>query len=297
MFKRVGILGHPLRPATGALCDAVAEQLSARHVLTWCNSTWHAETVRAQIAESDLVIAIGGDGSMLRAARVCAAYNVPVFGINAGHLGFLTEVSADEWQSVIEPLLSGAFWIEERLMIHAEAWRGETLIAQGEALNDAVISRGAVAKSVLLDAFIDGGWTTQYNADGLIIATPTGSTAYALAVGGPILPPTLKNILVVPVAPHLTLDRPIVLAEGATIEVTVAERTSTDVTLTLDGESLCSLVPNDCVVVSASAYVSRFVRLRERNYFYRSLLDRMEPRLSPRRESAAPRRSALERKT
>ena len=297
MFKRVGILGHPLRPATGELCDAVAQHLSARQVATWCNSTWNAETVRALIAESDLVIAIGGDGSMLRAARVCAAHDVPVFGINAGHLGFLTEASTAEWQSVLETLLSGQFWIEERMMIHAEAWRGETLIAQGEALNDAVIGRGAVAKSVLLDAFIDGDWTTQYNADGLIIATPTGSTAYALAVGGPILPPTLKNILVVPVAPHLTLDRPIVLAEGATIEVEIAARTSTDVTLTLDGESLCSLVPNDCVVVSASAHVSRFVRLRERNYFYRSLLDRMEPRLSPRREGVSPRRSALERKT
>lgn len=296
MFKRVSILGHPLRPAASALCDAVAEYLAARNVQTWCNSSGNVELARSLIAESDLVIAIGGDGSMLRAARLCAAHNVPVFGINAGHLGFLTEASAAEWQLFLDKLLNGDHWIEERMMIHTEAWRGERLIAHGEALNDAVISRGAVAKSILLDAYIDGGWTTQYNADGLIIATPTGSTAYALAVGGPILPPTLKNILVVPVAPHLTLDRPIVLAEGATIEVLVAERTSTEVTLTLDGESLCSLLPNDCVIVSASAHVSRFVRLRERNYFYRSLLDRMEPRLSPRREGVSPRRSALEKK-
>ncbi|PJF35421.1 MAG: NAD(+) kinase [Candidatus Thermofonsia Clade 1 bacterium] len=285
MFQRVGILGHPLRPATGELCSAVANSLNARSVSTWCQPVWNAASVRPLVAQSDLVIAIGGDGSMLRAARVCAEFKVPVFGINVGHVGFLTEAGLHEWDILLGDLLNGHFWIEERMMIHAEAWHENRCIAQGDALNDVVISRGAVAKSILLDAFIDGDWTTQYNADGLIVATPTGSTAYALAVGGPILPPTLKNILVVPVAPHLTLDRSIVLAEGATIQVVVSERTSTEVTLTLDGESLCSLVPNDSVKVYASQHVSRFVRLRERNYFYRSLLDRMEPRLSPRRSA------------
>ncbi|MFN7208851.1 MAG: NAD(+)/NADH kinase [Aggregatilineales bacterium] len=296
MFKRVGILGHPLRPATGELCSAVAHSLAQRGISTWCNPKWDAQSVRPLIAESDLVIAIGGDGSMLRAARVCSEYGVPVFGINVGYLGFLTEASLNDWDALLGDLLGGGYWIEERMMIHAQAWRGESLLAEGDALNDVVVSRGAVAKGILLDAFIDGDWTTQYNADGLIIATPTGSTAYALAVGGPILPPTLKNILVVPVAPHLTLDRPIVLAEGATIDVIVAPRTTTDVTLTLDGESLCNLVPNDSVTVYASEHISRFVRLRERNYFYRSLLDRMEPRLSPRPQGAPPRRSLLERK-
>jgi NAD+ kinase len=297
MFKRVGILGHPLRPATGELCGAVAHSLAERGIAAWCSPVWDAQSVRSLVAESDLVIAIGGDGSMLRAARVCSEHGVPVFGINVGYLGFLTEASREDWDTLLGDLLAGRYWIEERMMIRAEAWRGEALLAQGDALNDVVISRGAVAKSILLDAFIDGDWTTQYNADGLIIATATGSTAYALAVGGPILPPTLKNILVVPVAPHLTLDRPIVLAEGATIEVIVAERTSTEVTLTLDGESLCSLLPNDSVIVCASEHVSRFVRLRERNYFYRSLLDRMEPRLSPRPQGAPPRRSLLEGKS
>ncbi|MCE7946105.1 MAG: NAD(+)/NADH kinase [Chloroflexi bacterium CFX4] len=297
MFERVGILGHPLRPATGEVCSAVASSLTARGVAAWCSPAWDAESIHRLVAESDLVIAIGGDGSMLRAARVCSEHNVPVFGINAGYLGFLTEASLADWDNLLSDLLSGQYWIEERMMIRAEAWHADALIASGDALNDVVIGRGAVAKSVLLDAFIDGDWTTQYNADGLIIATPTGSTAYALAVGGPILPPTLKNILVVPVAPHLTLDRPIVLAEGATIEVIIAERTATDVTLTLDGESLCSLVPSDSIIVYASEHVSRFVRLRERNYFYRSLLDRMEPRLSPRREGAPqPRRPDLEKK-
>ena len=144
-----------------------------------------------------------------------------------------------------------------------------------------VISRGAIAKSVLLETYIDGGWTTTYHCDGLIVATPTGSTAYALAVGGPILPPELKNILVVPVAPHLSMERPMVLSQGATVEVTV-DPTGTEVVLTVDGELLVGMESSDHVVIRASDSISRFVRLRERNYFYRSLLDRLEPRVPAR---------------
>ncbi|NDJ76229.1 MAG: NAD(+)/NADH kinase, partial [Chloroflexi bacterium] len=122
---------------------------------------------------------------------------------------------------------------------------------------------------------------TTYHGDGLIIATPTGSTAYALAVGGPILPPELKNILVVPIAPHLSMERPIVLAQGATVRVVIEPSTQAEVVLTVDGELVASLEAADQVVIRASDRVSRFVRLRDRNYFYRSLLDRLEPRVPP----------------
>jgi NAD+ kinase len=205
--------------------------------------------------------------------------NVPVFGINAGHLGFLTEVSPDGWEGALPRLLSGDFWIEERMMIHSEVWRGEERICHESAVNDVVVARGAVARSVLLEMHIDDGWATSYNADALIIATPTGSTAYALAVGGPILPPELKNILVVPVAPHLSLDRPLVLSEGATVEIVIHEDTQTDVMLNVDGDRITTLQPGDVVSVQSDTHVCKFVRLRERNYFYRSLLDRMEPRM------------------
>lgn len=284
MFKRIGVLGHPLRPATGEVCSDVARHLRARGIDAWCDSTWDGDSIQQALVGTDLIVAIGGDGSMLRAARVGSQQDIPVLGINAGHLGFLTELSLDSWHESLDTLLGGKFWIETRMMVHCEAWRDGEIVRSEEALNDVVVSRGAVAKSILLETYIDSEWTTDYNADGLIIATPTGSTAYALAVGGPILPPTLKNILVVPVAPHLSLDRPLVLSEGATVQVRISPRTLTDAMLTVDGESLIELVAGDAVTVCASQNVSRFIRLRDRNYFYRSLLDRMEPRVPSRRD-------------
>jgi NAD+ kinase len=236
---------------------------------------------------SDLVIAIGGDGAMLRAARVCAPENVPVLGINAGRLGFLTEISPEDWERSLTALLEGRYWVEQRMMIRCAVVRNGATMTHGDALNDVVISRGAIAKSVQLEMYIDGGWTTTYHCDGLIIATPTGSTAYALAVGGPILPPELKNILVIPVAPHLSMDRPLVLSQGATIEVVVDPQSTAEVFLTVDGEMLDSLESSDQVVIRASDSISQFIRLRDKNYFYRSLLDRLEPRAPDRSRSRA----------
>src|SRR5262249_30744762 len=161
--------------------------LLRRAIETWSRTTWEKDAVAPLIQGSDLVIAIGGDGAMLRAARVCAAAKVPVFGINTGHLGFLTETSPAGWEHSLEYLLRGDYWIEERMMLRAEAWRADELLVRSgapDALNDVVISRGASARSILLELYIDDGWATTYNADGLIISTPTGSTAYALAVGG-----------------------------------------------------------------------------------------------------------------
>ncbi|MHB8753053.1 MAG: NAD(+)/NADH kinase [Aggregatilineales bacterium] len=280
-LQRIGILAHPLRPGAGQVSEQVEAFLRACGLNVWRHTTWESETVTPLVADSDLVIAIGGDGAMLRAARLCAPADVPVFGINTGHLGFLTESSgADEsWKAAIKQLLAGNFWIEQRMMITSEAWHGGQLLCRGDALNDVVISRGTVARSVFLELYIDGGWTTTYHADGLIIATPTGATAYALAVGGPILPPELKNILVSPIAPHLSMDRSMVLAEGAAVEVIITPDTTIDVVLTVDGENTAILSAGDRVLVRASEQHSHFVRLRERNYFYRSLLDRMEPRI------------------
>jgi len=278
-IKRIGILAHPTRPQTAPVAQRIAETLQARGLEVWQFSEWNEDDVRQCITGTDMVVAIGGDGAMLRAARVCAPFRVPVLGVNMGHLGFLTEIQREEdWEATVDPVLAGKYWIEQRMMIAVTAHNGGRVVAQSDALNDVVISRGAVTRLIRLDTYIDHDWTTTYNADALIIATATGSTAYALATGGPILPPELRNILVVPVAPHLSLERPIVLPEGAIIEVRVTPDSQSEIVLAADGEPLCDLCSGDRVSVQASEHVSSFVRLRERNYFYRSLLDRLQPR-------------------
>ncbi|HEX3051123.1 MAG TPA: NAD(+)/NADH kinase [Aggregatilineaceae bacterium] len=184
LFHRVGILAHPLRPATAPIAQTIARWLLDQGIDTWVRTVWDTSRARPLVHGSDLIIAIGGDGAMLRAARICAPEKVSVLGINTGYLGFLTEVSPDEWEASLKTLLAGNYWIEQRMMIQCEVRRGEVVLTQTEALNDVVISRGAIARSVRLNTHIDGGWATTYHGDGLIIATPTGSTAYALAVGG-----------------------------------------------------------------------------------------------------------------
>lgn len=281
-IKRVGVLAHPVRPHTAPVAEHIAATLRAHDLDVWAYTVWDEDDVRGQITGTDLVIAIGGDGAMLRAGRVCAPDGVPVLGVNMGHLGFLTEVQdLNEWDETLAAVLAGNYWIEQRMMIRATGLRNGSELFAADALNDVVISRGSVMGIIRVHTYVDGDWTTTYTADALIIATATGSTAYAPASGGPILPPEVRNILIVPVAPHLSLDRPIVLPQGVMVEVVVSEDTRTETVVAVDGATLGELNPGDRVRIQASDCVSRFLRLRERNYFYRSLLDRLEPRTPP----------------
>lgn len=284
-YNRVGVLAHPLRPQTFPVAAQIAEYLEAQNIDTWIYTRWEESDVTERIQGCDLVVAIGGDGAMLRAARVCAPKQVPVLGINMGQLGFLTEIPGpDAWEVPLARVLDGGGWIEERMMVQAAHTRGPYTLATGDALNDIVISRGIVPRTIRLETYIDNDWATTYNADALVIATATGSTAYALACGGPILPPELRNILIVPVAPHLSMERPIVLSQGSTVQVVAAEDNSSEMVLTVDGIDMGEVEPGDTIRVQASQHISRFVRLRERHYFYRSLLDRLEPRVQVRHQ-------------
>ncbi len=271
-MKRIGLLHHPKLPATRSLADSLARDIEAQGAAAWVGSTWDEAAVRAEIARLDVLITLGGDGSILRAARMACDHRVPVLGVNLGRLGFLAELEPDEWQEALPRLLRGDFWIEERMMLYAEHRRGAERRGY-EALNDVVVSRGSLARIVRLETHIDGGYLTTYAADGLILATPTGSTAYAHAAGGPILPPELKNILLIPIAPHLSMDRAIVLSQGAMVRVLV--RTDHQAILTVDGQFEYELQDGDWVTVQASRYVSRFVRFQDRTYFYRTLMERL----------------------
>ncbi len=270
--RRVLLLSHPRLGASALLAREMAGQVRA----------WGMTAEQVPESESlpeyglgagDLVVALGGDGWMLRAGRLTAKAGVPVLGVNLGRLGFLAEVQPDEWRSVFEHIRVGDYWIEQRMLLQTTLWRSDQQLLSFEVLNEVVVSRGAMVRPVRLEAYIDGGLLTTYVADGLIIATPTGSTAYALAAGGPILPPDLKNILLLPVAPHLSIDRAIVLARGTT--VTVVVRTEHDAVISGDGAIEQPLADGDRTVVEASPHVARFVRVQDPSYFYRTLMERM----------------------
>jgi NAD+ kinase len=251
----------------------MARQAQELGLSTWIGSTWDEPAVGEQVADLDLLVTLGGDGSILRAARMSCKYEVPVLGVNLGRLGFLAELEPGEWPDALPHLVNGDYWIEERMMLYAEYRRGAECRGQYEALNDVVVSRGSLARMVRMEAHIDGGYLTTYAADGLIISTATGSTAYAHAVGGPVLPPELKNILLIPIAPHLSMDRAIVLGRGDTVKVQI--HTDHQAILTVDGQFEYELQDGDWVTVQASRHTSRFVRFRDRGYFYRTLMERL----------------------
>jgi NAD+ kinase len=221
----------------------------------------------------DLLIVLGGDGTMLRAGHLCGPCEVPVLGVNLGRFGFLTEVSREGWQAALEHVLKGEFWLERRMMLRAELLRGGQTHGTWDVLNECVVGRGEMVRPVRLTAEIDGRYLTTYVADALIVASPTGSTAYALAVGGPILPPELRNILIVAVAPHLSVDRALVLHEGSRVRVTV--HTDHQAALSADGQSPVRLENGDQVEVRASDHTVLFARVRDPGYFYANLTSRM----------------------
>jgi NAD+ kinase len=274
--KTVGVLYNP----------RIAHALPlAREVVAWIEER-QQERVQVCTAteapdalcwpEIDLLVTLGGDGSILRAAHAAAAYSTPILGINLGRVGFLTEAEPENWQDVLACVLKDDYWTERRMMLQAVARRDSEVLGHAEALNDVIVGRGARAQQVHLYTEVDGGYLATYVADGLIVATPTGSTAYALAAGGPVLPPQLRNILLTPVAPHLSMERPVVLSEGVTVHVVVTG--GRPAVLTVDGEVQAELESGDEVVVEASPHVTCFARVQEQTYFYKTLVARLVPR-------------------
>ena len=214
----------------------------------------------------DVVLVLGGDGTMLNVSRLVAEKGIPILGINLGSLGFITEVSRDEIFNVVDKMLNGGCVIEERMMLSASILRNGKKISEYTVLNDVVINKGALARIIDLETNINSSYVTTFKADGLIISTPTGSTAYSLSAGGPILYPTLGSIVLTPICSHTLTNRPIVLPDDFKIEI-IIKSLSEDVFLTLDGQVGFSLRIGDVIEVNKSDYKAKLLVPAERDYF------------------------------
>lgn len=222
---------------------------------------------KAQIAAlADLVLVLGGDGTMLNAARLVEEQGVPILGINMGGLGFLTEVSVEHLYPSLEKVFAQEFSVEDRLMLRARMHRHEEHVAHATVLNDVVISKGTLARMIEIQIAIDGQLVTRLRGDGLIVSTPTGSTAYSLSAGGPIIAPSVQALILTPICPHTLTHRPLVVPSSAALEVTLASQDEGAMT-TFDGQVGIAMIQGDTVAIRASEHRTRLIRFPDRTYY------------------------------
>ena len=272
---RIAIVVRP--GSTDTLSEgAVIQQWLKSHGVSSTVTTTDNQHLRRKISqgEYDLLIALGGDGTMLRAGHLAAPQGLPILGINLGKFGFLMQLSREDWADTLPRLLAGDYKVENRMMLQAQQWRGDERLRTSQVINEVVVARGQVVRPIRIHAEVDGYPLASYVADGLVASTPTGSTAYALAVGGPIMPPELRNILIMPVAPHLSMDRAVILPEGASVVITVDS--DHEAVMSVDGHEPALISNQDRVTVTASDLSVKFVVFQEPGYFYRNLSNYME---------------------
>jgi len=243
-------------------CEVVIELDTARNMGI---SDYPVLTVPAIGAQCDLGLVVGGDGTMLGIGRQLAHFGVPLIGINQGRLGFITDIPFDSFAATLAPMLRGEFEEDHRSLIHARVMRDGSCVFDALAMNDVVVNRGATSGMVELRVEVDGHFVANQRADGLIIATPTGSTAYALSAGGPLLHPTIPGWVLVPIAPHTLSNRPIVLANAGEIAIEIVA--GRDASASFDTQSLASLLHGDRIVVTRSKHHVRFLHPKGWSYF------------------------------
>lgn len=273
--EKIAVMANPNIPQSMDVAEKVHAFLAENGTESQTGSLYD-EGLRELVENQtfDMVIALGGDGTMLRAGHLCAPADVPLLGINVGHFGFLVELKREDWQNFLPKLFTGDFRYEERMMLHARCVRNGEEQTAFDVINDVVVARGQFVRPIEVEAYLNGSYITGYVADGLIAATPTGSTAYALAAGGPILPPEIRNILLMPVAPHLSIDRAVVLSEGASVFIKV--KTTHEAVVSVDGQDPVHLASGDGVRINAHKKSLFMVRFEDPGYFYRNLTSYME---------------------
>jgi len=269
-MKKIGIIYHPLNKGAPSLAKKLADFLGTREVSAWLCSAWEEKQAMEQVTGTDLVLTIGGDGTILRAAQVVAPHSIPITGINLGKLGFMTELTADEAMEKLPALLAGEGWIDERAMLEAELSNGKGQENKRFlALNDVVIARGEIARIIYITAIIDGQPLTTYKADGVILATATGSTGYSLAAGGPILHPNSSQFLLVPIMPHLSLNSTLVLPPETIVELRIG--IIHKAIMSIDGHISLPLAGGATITIKQSPVKTRFLRISPSDSFYSTL--------------------------
>ncbi|MGQ9824438.1 MAG: NAD(+)/NADH kinase, partial [Desulfotomaculales bacterium] len=217
--------------------------------------------------EADCLVVVGGDGTLLGSARKAAPQGIPILGVNIGRIGFLTEIDAPDLFSALDRLLAGEYRIDARMMLEARVYRQGKCIEQSIALNDAVVTKGAFARLIFLETFVGDEYVATYPADGLIVATPTGSTAYSLSAGGPLVSPEVDLMLVTPICPHSLWARPLVIKADRKVRINVNSQKE-EVMLTMDGQHGFRLEERDVVVVTRSSFQARFIRIKNKSFYY-----------------------------
>ena len=274
MIRCVGILSKPRKEEICAIVPRLAEWLRQRKgevlfdsVAAACFSPHEKETKPDEMAaRADLLIVLGGDGTLLAAARQVTEREVPILAVNLGGMGFMTSVTLEETFPLLEIVFAGKHRLSPRMMLHAEVQRGGTIIKQQRALNDAVVAKAAMSRILDFDVFSDGEFLARYRADGLIVSTPTGSTAYSLAAGGPILVPVLHAFVLTPICPHMLTNRPLVLPDTVKLELDFGALDD-PAYLTLDGQVGVELKSGDRIVITKSSSRVMLVRPQEKTFF------------------------------
>ena len=247
---------------SGLGCGVCLEQETANHTGLQGLRTLDVEGIAQHC---DVALVVGGDGTMLSFGRRLAATGVPLIGINQGRLGFITDIALEGYQAILTPMLEGSYEVDQRPLMHAKVWRDGVCVFDALAMNDVVVNRGATSGMVELRVEVDGHFVANQRADGLIIASPTGSTAYALSAGGPVLHPSLSGWALVPIAPHTLSNRPIVLADPGEIAVELVS--GRDASANFDMQSLAKLLHGDRITVRRSQHQVTFLHPKGWSYF------------------------------
>ena len=264
-MSAIGVLARPDLGEAGPTLRDLVRWLSERRVGVCLEertarlvqdlaATCAVATGKEVVEQADALVVLGGDGTLLAASHLVKK-PIPVLGVNFGSLGFLTDITLPELYPALEGVLAGTYRFEERRMLHAVVRRGGRPESAGDVLNDVVINKASFSRIIELDVAVDGAFVSSFRADGLIVSSPTGSTAYNLAAGGPIVHPTLAAIVLTPICPHMLSNRPLVVSDAASIEVRLRAARDGDVQLTLDGQQGFPLAPQDTVTVTRSRTV------------------------------------------